>query len=216
MIGSNINNNIFLNLNIFTYFKMNSFILFYLFYLANFGYKIKADIPLKRINLNCESKYYFDSIIHECVECGKTVYNNICYHNNQSIYGFDGLIVEEGECKDDEILTELDDKGRYSGKLMCAKIKQAHNESVDQREITFSLETYDDIKRPENGHSAKPFSLIQSESDATLISYSIDACRNGQYEKSCQYLANLCTLNMYNGNSIFCRNIFEFENNKTL
>ena len=195
---------------------MNSFILFYLFYLANFGYKIKADIPLMKIKLKCESnEYYFDSINHICVKCERTVYNNICYQNNRSIYGFTDL-EPGGDCAEDEILTELDDEGKYSGKLMCAKIKQEYTNKIQQNvdKITFSFSTYQNIRRPENGFSSNTINFM--DLDNNLISYSADACEIGQYEKSCQYLANLCALTMYDKESFYCIKIKKFEEDNSM
>lgn len=196
---------------------MNSFILFSFFYLVNIGFKIKADDYNKEINMNCGDNEYFNSIIYKCVKCelGK-VFNNICYSGKQSIYGFN-ITPYESNCKDG-ILTELDEEGKHLGKFMCAKTKQDYPVGDSQpSEITYSFPPYIDIKRPERGVSQQLTFKLRN-SDIPNINYTLVSCENGLYEKSCQYLANLCTLSMYNKEHDFsyCETIFNFENVKNM
>jgi hypothetical protein len=194
---------------------MNSFILFSFFYLVNIGFKIKADDYNKIININCGENYYFYSINHTCLNCslGK-VYDNICYSGKKSIYGLPIESLREN-CTEDEILTELDEEGKHLGQFMCAKKKQDYPDGDEQIDNTFNLYYYQDIRRPESGAS-QSFRFGLREFERSEINYADGSCKEGQYEKSCQYLANLCALSMYDSQSYFCKKIFEFEKDQSM
>lgn len=191
---------------------MNSFILFSFFYLVNIGFKIKADDYNKNINMNCDySKQYFYSINYTCLPCDTgNLFNNICYSatKKKSIYGLN-ISNPEKNCNTDEILTELDEEGKHLGDFMCAKTKQEYlGGSPSSIGIIYSFPPYIDIKRPERGVS-QPLTFRLSIPN---ITYTLDSCEKGLYEKSCQYLANLCTLSMYDKDLFYCERIFNFEN----
>lgn len=195
---------------------MGSLNLFSLIYLVNFWFKIKAEDPKININMNCQTNYYYNSIEYKCDNCPSgQIYNNICYSaTKKSIYGFGN--TSPNNCPNGTILTELDDKGNHLGSFMCAETKPKITDSPENiPETSFSFNTFQDIKRPENGYSPKSFSLREFDQDE--INYAIKSCEKGLYEKSCNYLANLCVLSMYNQNDDknFCKRIFDFEKENT-
>ena len=196
---------------------MNSFILFSFFYLVNIGFKIKADDYNKNIKIDCGSNQYFYSINYTCLPCEPgNLFNNICYSatKKKSIYGLN-ISNPEKNCNTDEILTELDEEGKHLGKFMCAKkIQDYPGVSSPNIEIDYSFPPYIDIKRPERGVS-QPLTFRLSIPN---INYTLDSCEIGLYEKSCQYLANLCALSMYNKDlyTSFCQKIFNFEKNNNM
>ena len=196
---------------------MNSFFLFSLFYLVNFVFKIKADDSSIKINMNCNEneKEYYNSIYNNCQRCTIKVYNNICYSNQKSIYGLP-IKNSDGDCPDGQFITELDEEGKHLGRLMCTKIKQEYPNNKNYERMRINFNTFQDIKRPEIGFAPKSFTL--GEFNSTEINYSIDACFLGLYEKSCQYLANLCVLMMYkeDNNFIYCTKIFQFEKDNNM
>ena len=196
---------------------MCSFILFSLFYLVNFVVKIKADDSGITININCEGNYYYNSIKHQCEECTSNyrIYNNICYSTPKSIYGKN--INNPSTCEDDEYLTELDEEGNHLGHFSCIKTQLSYSGNVGlikENDNTFSFNVLKNIRIPANGFDAQTFKL--GEFDPAEINYSIDVCLNGAYEKSCQYLLNLCVLSMYSDLSKFCKQIKEFEDSKSM
>ena len=197
---------------------MNSFFLFSLFYLVNFVFKIKADDSSIKINMNCNEneKEYYNSIYNNCQRCTIKVYNNICYSNQKSIYGLP-ITNSDGDCPDGQFITELDEEGKHLGRLMCTEIKQKYpDDDITYERLRINFNTFQDIKRPEIGFAPKSFTL--REFDSTEINYSFKACSKGLYEKSCQYLANLCVLMMYKEDNTFpyCRMIFQFEKDNNM
>ena len=194
---------------------MNSFILFSFFYLVNIGFKIKADDYNKNIKIDCDSNQYFYSINYTCLPCESgNLFNNICYSatKKKSIYGLN-ISNPEKNCNKDEILTELDEEGKHLGDFMCAKtIQEYSGGNSSPIETDYSFPPYIDIKRPERGVS-QPLTFRLRNSDIPNINYTNDSCEKGLYEKSCQYLANLCALSMYfkERDTYFCQTIFNFE-----
>ena len=77
-----------------------------------------------------------------------------------------------------------------------------------------TLSILKNTKIPENGYDYVSFKL--REFDANEINYSIDVCFNGTYEKSCQYLLNLCVLSIYSESSQYCQQIKEFEKSRSM
>ena len=191
---------------------MNSFTLFCLFYLLKFCSNIQIDI-------DCNQGQYYDSINHECADCHNDglLYNKICYSNNSSkgVYGITNSNLAF-RCGDDEVLTELDDEGKHLGYFMCAKTTIKYNGSVSyiiEIDNKFDFYTLKNIRRPEIGNDQQSFTLRDFKPEE--INYSIDACFNGTYEKSCQYLINLCTLSLY-GHAKFCSLIEDLEKKKNM
>lgn len=197
---------------------MNSFTLFSLFYLINFLLKIRA----QTINIDCngDSSQYFNSIKHECQNCNGVKFNDICYASNRSVYGIPVPSFTDPCNEADDFMTELDEDGNHLGRFMCAKTKQNNPDPTTYGILqnSFSFNTFLDIRRPENGYSPNGFSL--KEFDSEEINYSFRACLEGQYDKSCQYIANLCVLYMYKEESddknSFCKRIFDFERKKKM
>jgi hypothetical protein len=196
---------------------MCSFILFSILYLVNFLVEIKADDSGISININCEDSFYYNSIRHQCEQCTSNyrIYNNICYSTPRSIYGKD--IHYTSPCGNDEYLTELDEEGNHLGRFLCAKKELIYNRAIgliNNDDNSFSLSILKNIRIPGNGYDIKTFRL--GGFNDIEINYSIDVCFNGTYDKSCQYLANLCVLSMYSGSVNYCRQIFEFEKNRNM
>jgi len=195
---------------------MNSLILFSLFFLLDFLFEIKADDIESDISCREHGNYYYyNSIKHKCQICNVKVYNNICYSssNPKSVYGYGDLKYEN--CSDNEIMTELDDEGRYLGKLTCAATIQTLPSEYTAESVgknSFSFKSFQNFRRPQDTPLTNSFTIREYVQDE--INYSITACKEGLYEKSCQYLANLCVLDMYKENNEFCSIIFNFEQTK--
>jgi hypothetical protein len=119
----------------------------------------------------------------------------------------------EKNCNTNEILTELDEEGKHLGDFKCAKtIQEYSGGNSSSIQTDYSFPPYIDIKRPERGVS-QPLTFRLSIPN---ITYTLDSCEKGLYEKSCQYLANLCTLSMYDKDLFYCERIFNFENVKNM
>ena len=198
---------------------MCSFILFSLFYLVIFLVKIKTDDSGININMNCQENEYYNSILRQCKQCTSSypIYNNICYSTTpKSIYG-KNINNTSITCGNDEYLTELDEEGNHLGRFLCAKKELIYNRAIgliNNDDNSFSLSILKNIRIPGNGYDIKTFRL--GGFNDIEINYSIDVCFNGTYDKSCQYLANLCVLSMYSGSVNYCRQIFEFEKNRNM
>lgn len=193
---------------------MSFLIIFSFLYIIDFSFIIKAQDTIKDINLFCsEENNYYNSLNYSCILCDSGLINeNICYNNDASkrisIYGFGPITCEENDCKcDGGSLTELDDKGMYYGNITCA----FSNINVDETNRSYFIATYGTpnfpltiLSQPNRTNSEiNPNNDLEPKIyDYTKNYYYYNSCINGLYQKSCQYLANLCVLSIYS--NIFC------------
>lgn len=178
---------------------MISFALFC--YLIKFLILVKAQNHISKPKINCESpRKYYNSINYQCEDCTtRDVFNNICYSQQpESIYRYTFSEVSDQSCNSNngEYLTELDEDGFYLGSLNCASSRIKDNSSKDYgRTISISINILENIKgSPQRLNKKKATFRIDDENE---IGYAFDSCEKGIYEKSCQFLINLCALNMY-------------------
>ena len=202
---------------------MCSIVLFSFYYMIYFALKVKAQKPFSTdIMKNClPPDNYYNTIYNTCPRCEKKVYNNICYSSPpKSIYGFDGLRSTSDSCtNNNDYFTELDEEGKYSGELNCrsSKISGSYSgPSYGTIRVRFSFYYLDNIRSRQprlltHDFDLKDFDLVE----INYFNYTYESCLKGVYEKSCQYLINLCVLNMYSESIIYCRIIGEFENTFT-
>ena len=200
------------------------------FYIINISFIISEDEHncsiLFNTNIDCRgNKQYYNSMICNCSECDSNLINeNICYNRNniQSIYGFPFVseIDSEFQCNNNEKLTELDDKGNWLGFLMCANSninleginldisedEQTYNFDLRQTTIRIYFLRDSDTENPELGESQN----LPKTFNEDIIRYYYKSCKN-YYENSCNILANLCVLAMYNKNNVFCKMITELN-----
>jgi len=202
-------------------------------YIFDFYFIIKADnVNVYNINVDCgDSSFYYNSLIYNCTKCESSVINeNICYSNvsKKSIYF--GDTINNFDCETTECtctskkFTELDDEGRFYGKLMCIE----NTIKVTDRDLLF----YNDSSNSNIINGNSEFKIItlnqpnRTQSDiGTFITithdfyvereipYYFHSCINGYYQKSCQFLANLCTLAIYDQNNMFCKMINKLSEN---
>jgi hypothetical protein len=171
------------------------------FYIVNFSFFIKADCSnINRINVSCtEPNYYYDSMVCACTLCNSGLINeNNCYSSNNnmhSLYKNEAITYNDGTCSDGK-LTELDDNGNWLGYLMCAKTSINYNSVSDS---TFNP-SFDFYYLSGRSYTYKSFDIYNRNN--INIGYLYDSCINGFYEKSCQYLANLCVLSIYRNDNI--------------
>lgn len=197
---------------------MNFLILFSFLYIIDFSYIIKSLETINNTNINCGNNQYYDSLLYKCKECPSGMINeNICYSKEpKSIYYLQGPI----ECKNcpctDGSLTELDDEGKYLGFIMCAKSEvklpsgftYTHDYNNDDAIFRITILSNPNRTNSEIG-STNP--ITPSFYDSNENNYYYYSCYNGTYKKSCQYLANLCVLSIYDEDNFFC-SIFNHYN----
>lgn len=193
---------------------MNLLIQFLIYYIINFSFIIKSDCSQTRNDISCPDNSYYDSLNCTCKECTSGKINeNICYNSQipKSIYGFVDLKDIE-ECKDGK-LTELDDQGLWSRYLMCAKTSiplldedQASKVQISPNDI-FSFQFYM-LSSPNKLDSGISTSIpLTSGLGIQEIQYYTYSCIYGFYEKSCNFLINLCALSMYSSSNVFCQKV---------
>lgn len=54
-------------------------------------------------------------------------------------------------------------------------------------------------------------SNLRGEDSTNFYKYYYDSCINQLYDQSCQFVANLCTLAMFDPNNIFCKYIYQLD-----
>ena len=198
---------------------MCSFVLFSFYCMIIFALKIKAQNTFYYNYLrSCYPPYnYYNTITYKCLPCNNSVYNNICYSTNPiSIYGFGSFnktLPNQCDSSKGEYFTELDEDGKYSGELNCRSTKinetypRPRNEEATR---SFSFYYLDNIRSRQMRLILNSFNL--KDFDENEINYAYYACLNGTYEKSCQYLLNLCVLSMYDyQNNIYCKFVQDFK-----
>ena len=174
------------------------------FYIANFSFFIKSDCSsIKDFNPNifCPVNYYYNTIDCICEDCpSKLINDNNCYSNNpKSLYFLD--FIDNSTLPDLQInkcpnglLTELDDTGNWLGRLDCVNTSIIYNSPYQNNiQETFTFTFFYSNGQKEN---------IQIHDNHLNINYYYDSCIRGYYEKSCQYLANLCVMTIYSNNEI--------------
>lgn len=191
---------VFLNLIYFYYF-----IIAYIFAQNS---SVIDNFDINTIN-SCSRGYYFNTKNYSCTECSSNLINgNICYDSSspKSIYGFGDLRCENEVCStftcENGILTELDDQGKWLGYLMCANTNLDFTTEQKYDRYILNLNNFFELYTSENTRSSD----IRPNYEQNL-EYYFESCLKGFYEKSCQYLANLCVLAMYNQQNGFCDSI---------
>ena len=204
-------------------------ILLYFFYIVNISFIINSYSCSNIFSTTvkeCQNQgRYYNSLICNCSSCNSGLINeDICYTgtDTKSIYDlnniectYDGINMRS--CNnficDNGKLTELDYHGNGLGFLMCtSNALNLDNIDFDMSDFDFdtnqlNLKIYflsnSDDKDPGLGESQSiPTNLIESD-----IKYYFLSCYNGFYDKSCNILANLCVVAMYNKNNVFCKMI---------
>ena len=205
-------------------------------YIFDFYFIIKADnVNVYNINVDCgDSSFYYNSLIYNCTKCDSSVINeNICYskENKKSIYfSSDGSFdCETQDCNcPSKKFTELDDEGRYYGKLMCLEttISVTENDTnfYNDQNNSYIRNGNDDfilyfLNNPNRTISETPqHTLINpdfydDDVEREELKYYFHSCIKGYYKKSCQFLANLCTLAIYDEDNRACRIIDKLSDN---
>lgn len=189
------------------------------FYIINLSFIIKTQScsVIEDISVySCPEGKYYNSMSCSCEDCESSLINeNICYSERfQSIYGKGNLLgffYENGTradyCPNGYYVTELDNEGKWLGYLMCTHgtYISSNNENkppTDQYQL-YTLTNENKQSSDLNLQSTTITPNYNPDSDE----YYNNSCLNGYYEKSCQYLANLCVLSIYYYKNDFCQSI---------
>lgn len=198
------------------------------FYIINFPSFIKTKNckTIDDILVNsCSEGHYYNSMTCMCEECSSGLINeNICYSDSpRSIYGLENenellCFYENGTqvhyCANfcpSYYVTELDNEGRWLGYLMCTK--GAYPVPVEKPDDTqYQLYTLSNENKQASEINSQAIP-ISPNYNPDFVDYYNNSCLNGNYEKSCQYLANLCVLSLYYYRNKFCQSIDVLSNN---
>ena len=194
-----------------------SLLIFITFYIIHFSFITKTQSCSVINNIlvdSCSEGTYYDSIDCDCKPCSSGLVNeNICYSISPvSIYGFAGRLncyFENGtscsnyNCPSGFDVTELDNEGRWLGYLMC--IEEPHS-SIERNDEQFQLYKLGNENKQSSGINSQTIPIVPNY-NPSLVDYYNYSCLNGTYEKSCQYIANLCVLSLYYYKNKFCETI---------
>ena len=154
---------------------------------------------------NCQGNNYYDSLNYECIRCdGKKNLNlNLCYSNytTRSIYTFDEIYYN-GICSNDEDFTELDGNRKLLLEPKCVK-KDFDYSDMDNifSDKSFILDN--------NNIEADRTTVFISNNDE--FDYYYKSCIDGNYERACDFAANLCVLSLYDRTKNYCRIISDLD-----
>ena len=195
---------------------MNLLIQILIYYIINFSFIIKSNCTQTRNTISCpDNNNYYNSIDCICDKClsGK-INENICYNPTpKSIYAKDDLGNGNVECNDGK-LTELDGQGLWIGNLMCANLSIPSLDEEQKKKVSitsndnFNFQFYmlSSPNKLDSGISTSiPITTRLVNNDE--IEYYAYSCIYGFYEKSCNYLINLCALSMYTSSTYFCQKV---------
>ena len=156
--------------------------------------------------------------------------------NRRSLYQTQGLEesnysdcnINNNNNDNNRKLTELDYDGYWLGRIECVEINDDFDymteliiesntiqfDRLSNSEITFSLYILGNSNKKNpteitNALNPQPLVLanLRGNELTNFYKYYYDSCINHFYEQSCQYVANLCTLAMFDPNNIFCKYI---------
>ena len=191
------------------------------FYIINFSFIIKAQScsTINNILVNsCSKGSYYNSMTCTCEECRSRLINeNICYSDSPvSLYEDvgvsckfeNGTTIDCNQCTGDYYVTELDIEGKWLGYLMCIIMETSSPKGESDQ---FQLYTLGNENRQNSGIRSDTTAIVPNY-NSDLDSYYNDSCLNKTYEKSCQYLANLCVLSLYYYRNRFCQSINVLSN----
>lgn len=194
---------------------MNLLILFLIYYIINFSFIIKSDCSQTTNNILCPDNNYYNSINCTCERCeSEKINENICYSSSpKSIYSKGDLGNGIDKCNDGK-LTELDDQGLWIGNLMCATLSIPSLDEEQEKKVSitpndnfiFQFYMLSSPNKLDSGISTSiPINTRLVNDDE--IEYYAYSCIYGFYEKSCNYLINLCALSMYTSSTYFCQKV---------
>ena len=183
-----------MSLNFFTIF----FFLLNLYYCQNIEFDINCDD---------DERQYYNSLKYQCDNCNgkKSIYNDICYYDGLSIYTFDAINNFNPEICQDGIFTELDVEKKLLLEPQCASNNFNFND-VNSIAITSESNSQTAINSPITSSDT-----LYSYDDAQY-KYYYSSCLNGNFERACDFAANLCALSLYS-NTDFCEIIDSLDRN---
>lgn len=190
------------------------------------------DVNCNNVNNNDRDTMIYNSIIYNYEICDSRIINqNICYSGTSRSLYVAGITYSEQQqpCNNGQKPTELDYDGYWLGNLECVYINDDFSymsdiiiennnriqfDSISNSEITFSLYILGNSNKKNpteitNALNPQPLVLanLRGNELTNFYKYYYDSCINHFYEQSCQYVANLCTLAMFDPNNIFCKYI---------
>lgn len=169
----------------------------FLFFFFLLNYSLVQSI---RMNTTCEYDRYYDSLNYECTQCINGVKGiNVCYSNTEriSIYTFN-KIDENIKCDNEKVLTELDGNRRLLTEPVCAN-KTFNYTDINNSYISHGTTSDSaDISLPSTYNGRNEYIYKYEENE---FNYYNKSCIDGKNERACDYLANLCSLSLYNDRS---------------
>ena len=193
-------------------------IIFALTLFIHFSTLIGIQIPVRD---DLISDQYYDSLDYTYKVCpSKITDGKICYSERpESIYGFKNLSynISQVQSCTDGLLTELDENGNWLGTLICAATqdninKETYNDDslLKFRQVTSQIHILSREFR--RGSQTIPNTISFPQELQNLDPYYFASCLYG-YDKSCNFIANLCVLSLYDENTCYCKFLKDNINN---
>ena len=160
----------------------------FFFFLLNYSF-VQNNIEM---NTTCGDKYY-NSLNYQCEDCNGEKGIDICYSNGNriSIYTFNSISSTIQCSREKKVLTELDGNRQLLKEPVCA------NKTFNYTDINNSYISHSDsadISLPPTIDNRRIVYTYQADE----FNYYNKACIDGKNERACDFLANLCSLSLYN------------------
>ena len=168
-----------------------------------------------RFNTTCDdSDTIYNSLTYNCdsPQCPNSKGQYVCYGDNPiSIFTFNssGRAIS---CKENQVVTEIDGDGNILNELVCADKEFSYDDVYDDGNYNYRTQinqvgtTLSFTVNILQGGNTLNIQLNNFNREYYRLS-----CINGRFEKSCDYIANLCTLSMYDYDNWPCRIITNLE-----
>ena len=172
-------------------------LIYFLFFFFLLNYSLVQSITM---NTTCRDDQYYNSLDYSCSTCDGQKGINVCYSNKAdriSIYTFN-RINNTIKCVREKVLTELDGNRRLLKEPVCAN-KTFNYTDINNSYISHGTTSDSaDISLPSTYNGRNEYIYKYEENE---FNYYNKSCIDGKNERACDYLANLCSLSLYNDRS---------------
>ena len=191
---------------------LNILIIYFIYF--KFSLTIVKEVTNYYNGLSFCKEQFFDSINYICIPCNGIKIDGICYSYNSNEQTINNIYGElsYGVLNDSQTKTAFDFKGNLLGRIMNATTDIDIN--LDELSQNYQHAYPSNPNANGNTYYSFPLSFGNTQETITITEfkdskfyYYYHACVKGLFIEYCQFLANICTLSIYNTNCYACKAI---------